>query len=72
MRFTHMERSSTPPFQHAAAARSRTFTALRFLLAAKVKIMVARAPLRQLSACYFAALVLDPDGNNIEAVFRQS
>jgi hypothetical protein len=31
-----------------------------------------RAPLWQYSLGYFAAFVLDPGGNNIEAVFRES
>ena len=44
MCFTHMERSSTPPFERAAAAKSRTFTALRFLLAAKIMVARGSAP----------------------------
>src|SRR6266480_7630206 len=44
MCFTHMERSSTPPFARVAAARSRTFTALRFLLAAKIMVARGSAP----------------------------
>ena len=59
-----------PPFERSAAARSRIFTALRFLPAPKIIMVALRSD--NLPHGYLAAFVLDLDGNNIEAVFRES